>query len=107
LGLTICNQLVYLMGGRIEVESQPKKGSTFRFTLPFGLVHKSTRADKSKKAAESRAGHAIPLQVLLVEDNAVNQKLAGALLRKLWNPVTLVWKVNREQYAQHNVALRC
>jgi signal transduction histidine kinase len=36
LGLTICRSLVEKMGGKIWAESEPGKGSTFYFTLPFG-----------------------------------------------------------------------
>jgi PAS domain S-box-containing protein len=35
LGLSICKGIVELLGGSISVESEPEKGSTFRFDLPF------------------------------------------------------------------------
>lgn len=36
IGLPIARSLVELMGGRLHIDSQPKVGSTFSFTLPFG-----------------------------------------------------------------------
>lgn len=90
LGLTISNQLVQLMGGRISVESNPDVGSTFYFTLPFGLADggPGTAASLLNKAFGAAASD-VPLRVLLVEDNAVNQKLACLLLKKMKHRVTV------------------
>jgi signal transduction histidine kinase len=38
LGLTISSQLVQLMGGRLRVESEAGRSSTFHFTAGFRLV---------------------------------------------------------------------
>src|SRR5262245_15793513 len=89
LGLTISNQLVQLMGGRISVESQLQRGSTFSFTVPFGIVHKPRTATSPFTSTSASLASSPALRILLVEDNAVNQKLALVLLRKLRHRVTL------------------
>ncbi len=83
LGVTICRHLAEMMGGKIWVESEPGKGSTFYFTAQFGIQHKVEQAVSSAPglSQEKLAGNgsdlppAFPLRILLVEDNKNNQAL--------------------------------
>lgn len=86
LGLAISAELTRLMGGRIWVESEPGKGSTFNFTLRLESVGAppDVHADASRDIPVSTAGpveeELPPLRILLAEDAPVNRKLMVRLL---------------------------
>ncbi len=81
LGLSICRKLCALMNGKIEVTSEPGKGSCFRFSvfLGPGQVQEIAPASKRQKAPKWPAG----TRILLVEDNSVNQIVARQMLVSL------------------------
>nr|WP_279343656.1 response regulator [Variovorax terrae] len=75
LGLAISNQLVQMMGGRIQVRSRPGSGSTFTFTIRLGHSHEPAPPD--------HAGEIIALQgkrALVVDDNDTSRQQIGDLL---------------------------
>jgi CheY-like chemotaxis protein len=70
LGLTISSQLVRLMGGRVWVESEAGRGSTFHFTVTMAAVHAPPTDAPVPDAVDLRN-----VRVLIVDDNATARRL--------------------------------
>jgi two-component system, sensor histidine kinase len=78
LGLAISSHLVQVMGGKLEVQSTPGRGSVFYFTLALPRV-----AAPLVPPVAPPAQSALSLNVLVVEDNPVNRKILAAQLTQL------------------------
>jgi PAS domain S-box-containing protein len=70
LGLTISARLVELMGGRLWVESEVGKGSTFHFTVALGFQPLSRSLILPPRPVNLRG-----LRVLVVDDNDTNRRI--------------------------------
>ena len=96
LGLALSKKLVELMGGTIGVESNENGGSTFYFIVPFILPREEERSEAlsppepgDTPGKEHLLRREITgLEILLVEDKPMNQKLATILLEKEGHRVT-------------------
>ncbi len=72
LGLAISRRLVEMMGGTIDVKSQPGRGSVFSFTVSLRPAQESQR-EETRRGGDAPVGGFAGLRVLLAEDNQVNR----------------------------------
>ncbi len=92
LGLTICKRLVDAMGGKIWVESNIGKGSTFRFSVP--LSGEDQRITDQPSTVNNVTGQETrnPCSILLAEDNTDSALVIEAFLNNTPHQLDIVKK---------------
>jgi len=94
LGLAIASQLVGQMSGKVWVESEVGRGTSFHFSACFG-VQETSRAGAPITVAEAGEREPNPaaskrsLRILLVDDNEINRAVATGILEKQGHGLTL------------------
>ena len=91
LGLSISRRLVELMGGELQIESEPGEGSVFFFEieLPKSDTPKKTQSKKAESGKLS-FGSLAGTRVLVAEDNKINQMVVRKFLEKWDLDITIV-----------------
>ena len=79
LGLSIVKRLIGLMGGSVTLSSVEGQGTAVRFAIPVVICDSREAGVENGKDAELHLNS--PLQVLVVEDEAINAQVVSAMLR--------------------------
>ncbi|MFN3826743.1 MAG: ATP-binding protein [Micavibrio sp.] len=87
LGLAISQRLIEAMGGRIQIESEEGRGSSFFFVLILEEGSSSGVSDQESGREGLSAKSSKALKILVVEDNQINQKLLKEFIGRMGHEV--------------------
>ncbi len=90
LGLTICQNLVTMMGGSLDVQSVAGQGTTIAFTVALDPAPEGTRSAAVNATAEDVVPDLKGMRILMAEDNEINTLVATELIVETGAELTAV-----------------
>lgn len=90
LGLAIVKDLIELQHGSIEVDSEPAKGTSFRFQIPYPIISRGAAPALQPAAPVAARLHPGNGRILVADDNKMNQRLMEHLLAEQGIPFDMV-----------------
>jgi PAS domain S-box-containing protein len=86
LGLAIAKKMIELLGGELEVQSEPGQGATFQFSVLAKVKQEALTLvvkEEPPQALTDELGKDFPLRILIAEDNDLNLQLMGMMFKQL------------------------
>ena len=86
LGLAIAKKMIELLGGELEVQSEPGQGATFQFSVLVKVKQEALTLvvkEEPPQTLTEGLGKDFPLRILIAEDNELNLQLMGLMFQQL------------------------
>lgn len=86
LGLAIAKKMIELLGGELEVQSEPGQGATFQFSVLAKVKQEALTLvvkEEPPQTLTEGLGKDFPLRILIAEDNELNLQLMGLMFQQL------------------------
>jgi CheY-like chemotaxis protein len=80
LGLSITRRLTGILGGKVELESEPDRGTEFRFTFPKVAISAELPVEEKRFSADEDFNLLRPSLILAADDVSLNRELVAGYL---------------------------